>query len=99
MQVTFGGTAGSGVTVTSATQATVTTPAHAAGVVDVTVTTPGGSATAFNGFAFLAAPTLTSVSPVSGPTAGGHGGDPGRHRLPDRHAGVASAGCPPPVSR
>ena len=49
----------------------MTTPAHAAGAVHVTVTTPGGSATVVNGFNFLAAPTLSSVSPVAGPTAGG----------------------------
>ena len=71
MQVSFGGVAGTGVTVGSATQATVTTPPHAAGAVHVMVTTPGGSDTVANGFAYLAAPTLGSVSPVAGPTAGG----------------------------
>jgi len=43
--VTFGGTAATGVTVVNATTITAVTPAHAAGVVDVVVTTPGGTGT------------------------------------------------------
>ncbi|HPA50336.1 MAG TPA: IPT/TIG domain-containing protein [Thermoanaerobaculia bacterium] len=70
--VTFGGTAATSFTVSSATQVTATTPAHAAGAVDVVVTTSGGSATSTGGFTFVApAPTIASVAPSSGSTLGG----------------------------
>jgi uncharacterized protein YhjY with autotransporter beta-barrel domain len=71
--VTFGATAAPTFTVNSATQITVTVPAHSAGTVDITVTnTSGTSATsASDQFTYIAAPTVTSVSPVQGPTAGG----------------------------
>jgi IPT/TIG domain len=48
-------------------------PAHAAGSVDITVVTPGGtSATSANDlYTFVPLPTVTSVSPKSGPVAGG----------------------------
>jgi peptidoglycan/xylan/chitin deacetylase (PgdA/CDA1 family) len=60
----------------STTTITVSTPAHAAGSVDVTVTNPDGqSVTLAGAFTYIAptnpAPTLTSVSPKSGPAAGG----------------------------
>jgi len=44
--VTFGGTAGTDVTVLSDTRLQVVTPAHAAGTVPMVVTTPGGTAAA-----------------------------------------------------
>ncbi len=71
--VTFGGVPGTSANVTSSTQMTAVTPAHAAGSVDVTVTNPGGKfATLAGGFGYQnAAPTLSSVSPTSGPTSGG----------------------------
>jgi len=69
--VTFGGVAATAVTVVSATQITATTPAHAAGSVDVAVTTAGGTGTGTGLYAYVAAPTLASVSPTSGPTTGG----------------------------
>jgi hypothetical protein len=70
--VTFGGVAASSFTVDSATQITATTPAHAAGAVDVAVTAPGGTATATGAFTYLVPPpTITSVSPYWGPAAGG----------------------------
>src|SRR5664280_303619 len=50
--ITFGGVAGSMVTPVSATQVTVATPVHAAGAVDVAVTTPGGTATSVAGFTY-----------------------------------------------
>ncbi len=68
--VTFGSLAAT-CTVNSATQITCTTPAHAAGPVDVVVTTPGGPATSKDGFTYVSAPTLTSIAPNSGPVAGG----------------------------
>ncbi len=52
--VTFGGTAATSFTVVSATTITGVTPAKSAGDHDVTVTTPGGSATLTNGFEALA---------------------------------------------
>jgi hypothetical protein len=51
--VTFGGAPATAVTVVSATQIDATTPAHAAGPVDVKVTNPdGGSTTVTSGFAY-----------------------------------------------
>ncbi|MDQ2701875.1 MAG: IPT/TIG domain-containing protein [Pseudomonadota bacterium] len=70
--VSFGGTAATIFTVDSDTQITATTPAHGAGAVDVAVTTPGGAAMAAGAFSFqVPAPTITGLSPASGPTAGG----------------------------
>jgi hypothetical protein len=71
--VSFGGTASTTFTVDSATQITATAPAHAAGVVDVTVTAAGGTSTTGAGdqYTYVAAPTVTSVTPSSGTTAGG----------------------------
>ncbi|MGK5056656.1 IPT/TIG domain-containing protein [Janthinobacterium sp. LB2P49] len=70
--VTFGGTAASSFTFNSATQITATAPAGT-GTVDVRVTTGGGtSATgAADQFTYVAAPTVSSISPTSGPAAGG----------------------------
>src|SRR5439155_1483593 len=53
--VAFGGTAGT-ITANSATSISVTTPAHAAGAVDVVVTTSGGAATSTNGYTYIAPP-------------------------------------------
>ncbi|WP_199228409.1 putative Ig domain-containing protein [Caulobacter sp. D4A] len=71
--VSFGGTAATGFTVNSATQITATAPAGSAGTVDVRVTTAGGqSATsAADQYTYVAAPTVTAVSPTTGSTAGG----------------------------
>lgn len=51
--VTFDAVAGTAVTVVSSTQITVTTPAHAAGAVDVVVTTDGGAVTETDGFTYV----------------------------------------------
>ncbi len=70
--VTLGGIAATGVTFVSATQLTAVTPGHAAGAVNVVVTNPDSfSASLFAGFTYGSAPTLASVSPPSGSTAGG----------------------------
>ncbi len=70
--VTFGGTAATSINVASATSITCTTPAHAAGAVNVVVTTSGGTATSTNGFTYnQAAPTITTIAPTSGSTVGG----------------------------
>ncbi|MGW9178792.1 IPT/TIG domain-containing protein [Agromyces sp. NPDC055658] len=52
------------------TEITFTTPAHAAGPVDVVVTTPGGDSNALP-FTYYAVPSLASLTPDEGPTAGG----------------------------
>jgi photosystem II stability/assembly factor-like uncharacterized protein len=47
-------------------------PQHALGPVDVVVTNPDGqSGTLVNGFTYVPAPTVTSVTPNAGPLAGG----------------------------
>jgi len=69
--VTFGGTAATNVAVASATQLTATAPAGTAGAVTVTVTVAGQSGSLASGFTYLIIPTVTSVSPSGGPTAGG----------------------------
>ncbi|MFP3824666.1 putative Ig domain-containing protein [Pseudomonas sp. SIMBA_021] len=61
--VSFGGTAAPSYTVNNATTITATTPAHAAGAVNVTIITPGGSATLTNGYTYaVPAPTVGPVS-------------------------------------
>jgi hypothetical protein len=70
--VTFGGTAATNVTVVSSTSITATTPAYAAGVVNVMVSDSGGSATLTNGFTYVGSPpTISKISPNSGSTNGG----------------------------
>ncbi len=69
--VSLGGTAAT-VTAQSPTAITVTTPAHGAGAVSVVVTTSDGqTATLANGYTYVAAPTITSLAPALGNTAGG----------------------------
>jgi hypothetical protein len=71
--VTIGGVAATGVTVNgSGTSITVTTPAHATGIVNVVVTTPGGSTTAAGLYTYVPpTPNVASISPSSGTTLGG----------------------------
>ena len=57
-------------TVVSATQITATAPAGT-GSVSITVTTPGGTSNGV-GYTYVAAPVVSSISPVQGPTAGGN---------------------------
>ncbi|MBW8355015.1 MAG: autotransporter domain-containing protein [Pseudomonas sp.] len=72
--VSFGGTAATGYIVNNATTITATTPAHAAGAVNVAVTTPGGSATLTNGYTYaVPAPT---VGPVSATVAANSSANP-----------------------
>jgi hypothetical protein len=71
--VSFGKTAGSIVNVISDTQITATSPIGC-GTVDVTVTTPGGTSATSTADQFTYTyplPTVTSISPTSGPAAGG----------------------------
>ena len=53
------------------TSITATTPAHAAGAVDVVVTTPGGTGTGTGVYTYVAPPSVTSVSPDAGTVGGG----------------------------
>jgi hypothetical protein len=71
--VSFGGVAATGVTVVSPSQITATSPAGSVGTVDVTVTSPYGTSavTPADQFTYLPSPTVTSISPTSGPMAGG----------------------------
>jgi hypothetical protein len=70
--VTFGSAAATNVVVTSGTQITATTPTGSAGAVMVTVSNPGGQSGGLaSAFTYIAPPTVTSVSPSTGPTAGG----------------------------
>lgn len=72
--VTFGATPATAFTVNSSTQITATSPAHAAGTVDIVVTGPDGSSTTQgpeNDFLYGSGPSITSISPASGPIAGG----------------------------
>jgi hypothetical protein len=71
--VTFGGVSAA-FTVNSPTSITAFAPAHAAGSVDVQVTSPDGTSTAVLADQYLyvaAIPTVTSVLPANGPAAGG----------------------------
>ncbi len=70
--VDLGGVAATAVVVVSATSITATSAAHAPGAVIVTVTnTDGQGGTLSGGFTYLGPPpTLTSVAPTTGPTAG-----------------------------
>ncbi len=73
--VTFGGVPGTNVTVNGdGTQLTVNAPAGTVGAVQVVVTTPGGSGPAnppTTTYTYVAVPTVTGVSPPSGPVGGG----------------------------
>ncbi len=68
--VDFGTTAATDVTVANDTTITADSPAGT-GVVDVTVTTPGGTSATSTADQFTYAPTVTGLSPTSGPVAGG----------------------------
>ena len=71
--VKFGTTAATSFTVNSATQITATSPAHAAGTVDLTVTAPGGTSalSTADQFTYENPPSITTLKPSSGPTPGG----------------------------
>jgi uncharacterized delta-60 repeat protein len=70
--VSFGGTAATTFSVTNATTLTATLPAHAAGVVNVGVTTPGGIGTGTGIFTYVTPPPTVTLSttelPATAPT-------------------------------
>jgi len=70
--VLFGSTPGTNVIFNSNTSLTVTVPAHAAGVVDVTETNPDGLSNVLaGGFTFIPPPSISQVSPAVASTQGG----------------------------
>jgi hypothetical protein len=71
--VFFGATSAKSVTFVSSTQLKAVTPAHAAGTVDVTVATSGGTSptSAADEYVF-GAPSVSGVSPSVGPLAAGN---------------------------
>lgn len=65
--VTFGGVAATNVTVANGIKITATIPPHALGPVDVAVSAPGGPSGALtDGFEYVGAPTVTSLTPGRG---------------------------------
>jgi hypothetical protein len=70
--VIVGGYPAKNVVVVSDTTITAKVPADTAGLHNIQVTTPSGTSpkVAAGGFTYEAAPTITSVSPSAGPTAG-----------------------------
>ena len=69
----FGGVAAT-IKSDTATKIVVVSPAGAVGTVDVTVTTAGGASatsTADRFTYYVPAPTVTTLSPTTGPTVGG----------------------------
>ena len=70
MTVKFGGTSATAFTVSSTTSISAILPSHSAGLVDVVVTTPGGTSpiTLADNFTYTgsSAPVVTGVSPGSG---------------------------------
>jgi len=72
--VSFGSVAAASFSVSSASQITAVSPAHAAGAVDVTVTTPGGTSgtSSADTFTFAApGPVVSGLNPTQGSTSGG----------------------------
>ncbi len=70
--VSFGGVPAT-YTVTNDNSISATSPSSAPGTVDVTVTSPGGTSATSSAdqFTFIGAPTVTHISPPSGPVSGG----------------------------
>jgi Domain of unknown function (DUF1929)/IPT/TIG domain/Glyoxal oxidase N-terminus len=71
--VSFGGSAATNVTVVRSSSITAKTPSHTAGAVNVVVkNSDGRSGTLSNGYTYInTAPSVASVTPASGPVAGG----------------------------
>jgi hypothetical protein len=69
--VSFGSAAAASFTINSSTSITAISPAHAAAIVDITVTTPAGISAISLSDHFKFLPAVTSVTPNSGPRAGG----------------------------
>ncbi len=72
-RVSFGQSVAAAYTATSDTQIIATSPAHGAGVVDITVTNETGTSSDVlaDKFTYDATPTISAISPSVGPTGGG----------------------------
>lgn len=72
--VSFGSVPAASFTISGDTSITATSPATGPGTVDVTVASAGGTDVTGSSdrFTFVAAPTITSLSPASGPLNGGN---------------------------
>ncbi len=71
LNVKIGGSTCTGPVLTGSTQIVCTTSSHAQGSTDVVVTNSDTQrGTQVNGFTYVAAPTITSISPTTGPLAG-----------------------------
>ncbi len=70
-QVSFGTAPATAVTFITSTELLVTAPAGSAGAVDVKVTTAAASDVLAAGYTYLPPPTISSVTPLKGKTAGG----------------------------
>ena len=93
--VRVGGAAANDVTLVDSTELLVTVPSGAAGAVNLTITTPAGTVTLERAYAYLDRPTITSVIPSRGRTAGGeavtiHGGSFVADQTTVTFGGVAS---------
>ena len=71
VSVSFGGVPATSVTVNSPTSLTATSPANVSGILDVTVTTGGGTSATSSKDHFKYAPVIESITPANGPLAGG----------------------------
>ena len=69
--VQFGDTDALHFQVDSDTQITATSPAHSPGAVGIKLMTAANGASTSGSFTYVAAPAITAISPVAGPTAGG----------------------------
>ncbi len=69
--VMFGTSAATSVKFISSTTLTAVAPAHAGGFVSITVKNVNGTGVLANAYRFTALPIVTSISPASGPLAGG----------------------------
>ncbi|KAJ5974733.1 hypothetical protein N7481_011943 [Penicillium waksmanii] len=68
--VKFGTTPAASFTVVSDTEVNAITPMHLAGTVPINITTAGGTDSSLS-FSFQPSPVISSITPTSGPTAGG----------------------------
>src|ERR1019366_2858177 len=72
-KVLFGGVAATSFSVVSSTEITAVSPAQAAALHNIYVTTPSGTSAAVvaDQYTYVAGPAVTKVSPTSGPSSGG----------------------------
>ncbi len=70
--VTFGGLSATSISIVDSTTITCVTPARTtAGAVGIIVTTGGGPSGAFSSFTYITPPVISSISQLTGSTAGG----------------------------